>query len=213
MLHDLHDFFVQCPAMFVSLRAVFALLPSASRIVESAHGIMRAICDGQIPIDFMNSKMRWKMNDSCSMREERRKTIPVIVAVARKDGKPISQKAAKHSDRRVTLLKIGEQILHSMKVYTPEVIDSVPPEKIMISTINKMSAKRNEEEMLVKKREAAERRRERSRRAPVDLDKIEEEAMNTKTEYDENWQSRDNDEQVQSVNEPVVRRVEEAKEN
>ncbi len=76
-----------------------------------------------------------------------------------------------------------------------------------------MSAKRNEEEMLVKKREAAERRRERSRRAPVDLDKIEEEAMNAKTEYDENWQSRDNDEQAQSVNEPVVRRVEEAKEN
>ncbi|EJK54083.1 hypothetical protein THAOC_26362, partial [Thalassiosira oceanica] len=39
-----------------ALRAVFALLPSASRIVESAHGMMRDFYDPQMPTQILNAK-------------------------------------------------------------------------------------------------------------------------------------------------------------
>ena len=41
-------FFEEYPVLFTALRATFGLLPSASRIVESAHGMMRDFHDTQV---------------------------------------------------------------------------------------------------------------------------------------------------------------------
>ena len=42
-----------------------------------------------------------------------------------------------------------------------------------------------------------QQKRAQSRRDPGDVDAIKDEAKETQTEYDQNWQSRENDEQVQ----------------
>ena len=63
-------FFEEYPVLFTALCATFGLLPSASRIVESAHGMMRDFHDTQVPAEFLNAKMRYKMNRDYEMKED-----------------------------------------------------------------------------------------------------------------------------------------------
>jgi len=76
-LREFHDKYV---ILFLAYRAVFGLLPSASRIVESAHGIVRQIYDPQVTAGTLNAKMRYKMSANYEMAEERRKRVREIRA-------------------------------------------------------------------------------------------------------------------------------------
>lgn len=193
--HRLHDFFIMYPVIFISLRAVFGLLPSASRIVECAHGIMRACGVSQIPLEFMNFKMRYKMMLDHDMREARKKVTRNIMALAN-DGRAKKRKAAKPHDRKLTLGMIGPQLVKIALGYTNVLVDALPERwRERIRSINKTSATSIEKDVLARKREAAEQKRARKRTA-VDLDKIREENHKDGdpiTEHDKKWENNEDD--------------------
>ena len=76
----LREFYDDYTVLFVAYRAVFGLLPSASRIVESAHGIVRQIYDPQVSAGNLNAKMRYKMGTNYKLKEERQKYVRQIRA-------------------------------------------------------------------------------------------------------------------------------------
>jgi len=190
----LRDFFSVYPIIFTSLRAVFALLPSASRIVESAHGIMRHSYDPQVPAEYTNGKMRYMMNKGYQMNAARRKYIRELTAEANSQAEqPKKRKAAKHSDRKETVEMLGKQLMELIELYSPDKIAALPDNiqrKIKIGRINKMDAKIQETELLRKKNERAEgvRARRDESRGEVDLEVFGQEARQQTTQHDKDFE-------------------------
>jgi hypothetical protein len=97
----LHEFYESYPTIFKALRATFALLPSASRIVEQIHGMVRENYNPQTPYDFLDNMMKYIVKFSYNMREERRRYVRKMKAKrAKAEGQPKSRVSAKHSDRK-----------------------------------------------------------------------------------------------------------------
>ena len=170
-------FFKEYPVLFTALRATFGLLASASRIVESAHGMMRDFHDTQVPAEFLNAKMRYKMNKDYEMKEERRKLIRQLISDDT-ENKGRKYKAAKHSDRKMTQQYIGEQLMILMEEYSDEKLIDLPEdvkEKAKIGNINRRCARVKEKILSGKKQAQAADRRERleEKRGPVNVELIE----------------------------------------
>ena len=101
----LREFYEDYTVLFVAYRAVFGLLPSASRIVESAHGIVRQIYDPQVSAGNLNAKMRYKMGTNYELKEERRKYVRQIRANRESEDngeQPKKRHKASANDRKST---------------------------------------------------------------------------------------------------------------
>ena len=156
--HRLHDFFLMYPIIFISLQAVFGLLPSSSRLVEHAHGIMRACWDSQIPTEFWNDKMNYKMMKDHLMKEARRKVIRELNA-ASENANSSKRKVAKPNDRKETVEMIPHQLQDLVSWYPSALIKSLPGrvmDKIRAINKGKTSARAIESEVLKQRKAAAE---------------------------------------------------------
>jgi len=202
----LRDFFDEYPVLFAAYRAVFALLPSASRIVESAHGIVRYSYDPQVPAKFRNAKMRYKMNTNHTMSEERRVVIRKKRAkVEGKGGK------VKDADRKETQAMIGEQILKLVELYSDKSILDLPPEvqkRIIIRNINRTNARIIEEKLKIDKTNAADLLRDKraTSREEKSIAEFQEAAKNAVTEHDKNWSLRDARQEMVTIGQMLTKK-------
>ena len=175
----LRDFYNKYPALFVAYRAVFGLLPSASRIVESAHGIVRQVYDPQVSAGNLNAKMRYKMGINYELAEERRKYVREICASkAEANGKPAKKKhKASSNDRKRTQQMEGEQLIKLSQKYTDEMFNMVPPnvrQQMSIGKINRRGSKDVEKKLKREKKEYSSCLREKrvESRDDKDLDEF-----------------------------------------
>ena len=205
----LHEFFDEYPVLFVALRAVFALLPSASRIVESAHGIVRHIYNSQVPQEWLNAMLRYKMSIAHDMNEARKKVVRQKGSRGdNSNDEPKKRKAAKDCDRLETVEMLGSQLkkLQCEGRYSDVALLKKPPhfqEKIKLGNINKTSAHRVEEHIKKLKKEQAEQLRERRTkdRDEKSIAEFQDIATNALTEHDKGWSDRDAREEMAIVSE------------
>ena len=202
-------FFEEYPVLFTALRATFGLLPSASRIVESAHGMMRDFHDTQVPAEFLNAKMRYKMNKDHEMKEKRRKLIQKLISEDT-ENEGLKRKAAKHSDRKLTQQYIGTQLMELMEEYSDEALHDLPDhvkEKAKIRNINKRCAREKEKQLSRKKKDLADRRRERleESRGPVDMELVAQAGRRALTVNSRDWRMNDQRAEMDLIDKMTVK--------
>ncbi|KAL7526386.1 hypothetical protein ACHAXR_001468, partial [Thalassiosira sp. AJA248-18] len=209
----LHDFFVQYPVLFTAYRAVFALLPSASRIVESAHGIIRYSYNPQVPQQFLNDTMRYKMGIGHDMNESRRKRVRKEMAEKDMEGGAPTRKRrkVKHHDRNMTVHMSGLQIMKLLKRYSATVLDVLPPlikSKTKIKTINEALSRRIEASLKRKKEDLAEEVREMRKNTRVEKssEEFHDIAESTLTEHDAAWSLRGERDEMVIIREILTKR-------
>ena len=190
----LRDFYNKYPALFVAYRAVFGLLPSASRIVESAHGIVCQVYDPQVSAGNLNAKMRYKMGINYELAEERRKYVREIRARREEaDGEPAKKKhKASDNDRKKTQQMEGEQLIKLCQEYTEEKFRTVPSnvrQRMSIGKINRRGSKDVEKKLKREKEEYSSCLREKrvESRDDKDLDEFRELAAEKTTEHAKLW--------------------------
>ena len=144
----------------MAYRAVFGLLPSASGISESAHGIVCQVYNPQVFAGNLNDKMRYKMGINYELAEERRKYVCEIRASrAEASGEPAKKKhRASPNDRKRTQQMEGEQLIKLSQKYTDEKFNMVPPnvrQQMSIGKINKQGSNDVEDKLKRNKKELA----------------------------------------------------------
>ena len=163
----LRDFYDKYTVLFVAYRAVFGLLPSASHIVESAHGIVRQMYDPQVSAGNLNAKMRYKMGINHELSEERRRHVREICALRSSnadEGQPKKKQKASPNDQKFTQQMEGQQLIDLRERYTDEVFSMVPTvvkSQMSISAINKRGSKGVETNLRRQKKEHAGSLREK----------------------------------------------------
>ena len=193
----LREFYDDYPVLFVAYRAVFGLLPSASRIVESAHGIVRQIYDPQVSAGNLNAKMRYKMGINYELKEKRRKVVREIRANRESEDngeqpKKKHKSKASANDRKSTQQMEGKQLVEMCEKYTDEMFSMVPAsvrERMKIGKINRRGSKEVEIRLKRDKKEYASDLREKrvESRADKDLEAFQELAAEKTTEHAELW--------------------------
>ena len=208
----LREFYEQYPVLFVAYRAVFGLLPSASRIVESAHGIVRQVYDPQVSAGNLNAKMRYKMGINYELAEERRKYVREIrTARADANGEPARKKhKASPNDRKRTQQMEGEQLIKLSEKYTDELFSMVPKavqERMSIGNINKRGSKLVENKLKCEKKEYASGLREKrvESRDDKNLDEFRELAAEKTTEHARLWPMKTEREQNATMHEMLTK--------
>ena len=141
------EFYDKYGVLFLAYRAVFGLLPSASRIVKSAHEIVHQIYDPQVTAETLNAKMRYKLNTNYQMAEERQRRVREIHATrdAATDEGPTKKKfKASANDCKETQQKEGGQLSKLSGNYSEEKISMIPEnvkKQMKIRAINKRGSK------------------------------------------------------------------------
>jgi len=126
--------------------------------------MMRECWNSQVPAAFIAAKMRYKMNQDYEFKEARRKIVRMISKASKSSKK---RRAAKHSDRKETQEKLGEQMMELVKQYSPERLAQIPKEvkdQIMVRKINRSNARSSEDRLLREKNELADALREKRSR-------------------------------------------------
>jgi len=182
--------------LFIAYRAVFALLPSASSIVESAHGIVQYRYDPNVPQEYLNAVMRYTMNIDHDMKEACKKVVR-----EKSDGSAKKRRAAKHCDRKETQQMLGEQLMALVEKYSATLLHDLPDNvkrRMCIRNINRRSAMTIEENLKWLKDDKAVSLRERRKetRDEKSLDEFRELAKETMTEHDKGWALRGEREEV-----------------
>ncbi|EJK60201.1 hypothetical protein THAOC_19495 [Thalassiosira oceanica] len=182
----LRDFYDEYPVLFSSYRAMFALMPSATRIVESLHGMMRHSHDAQISLAFYNAKMRYNVKMDYEMKEKRRVYVRKRAAAAK--GGATKSKPAKHADRKKTQAMVGPQLMELIDTYSAEAISSLPDDikkKISIKEINKKDARTAERKLALQKRSRDEQLRPArvQNRGEVPVDELLQQGRSTRTKH------------------------------
>ena len=208
----LRDFYDKYPALFVAYRAVFGLLPSASRIVESAHGIVRQTYDPQVSAGNLNAKMRYKMGINYELAEERRKYIRKVHASrADADGEPSKKRhKASPDDRKRTQQMEGEQLIKLSQKYTDKMFSMIPAsvkDRMSIGKINRRGSKHVEDKLKREKQAYASGLREKrvESRDDKNLDEFRELAAEKTTEHARLWPMKKEREENATMHEMLTK--------
>jgi hypothetical protein len=151
----LYDFYEMYPIIFDALRAIFALLPSASRLTGQVHGW----CTSQQHHDFLNGKLQYLLYTSYEMREERRRKLRKAIATKRAEqGMDKKHTKVKHDDRKSSVMLLGEQLVDLVESYLWDLEGRLPEhtrDELLIKTIQSDGAYINKERLKAKKLEIA----------------------------------------------------------
>ena len=118
----LADFKKEYPVLFDLLNSNFGNMASNQRIVEMLHSFVRSFYNAQQPIEFLESKLRYMMDQEFTDREERRNE--------EKDRRDPDQefRQIKHLDTKAKCLLQGEQMRKWSEPYTRKEIARLAPD-------------------------------------------------------------------------------------
>lgn len=178
-------------------RAAFSHGPSNSRITEMAHSFVKKFYDGNIPFARLDDMMNFIMEQEYIWRKERREMSGTQSQPTPVGGGIRKRKSVEHLDNKAKQQRSGEQLHESLTKYSAEAIRALPPEvkdKIKVGLIAKETLtkreKKRDRQIIERFEEIKESKAKRKKNAPLDLDDLRRQSVESVTEYDKAWSNR-----------------------